>query len=176
MLRFRNAINDFGQIPAGLFRFDEISALSLIRRNVYFLTVDKKVAMIYQLSCPSSIGCKTHTIDDVVKTSLEQLKEHRSPFRNSFSPSLRQILHKAPKYLATLNSPLFGWPATVVRDWCNIFYKIDLETCCRECPDSRFPPCTGPFYKNINLFHPKVHCLFCYRSCCYLCSIGSPFS
>src|SRR4030043_1117148 len=78
MLRFRNAINDFGQIPAGLFRFDKISALSLIRRNVYFLTVDKKVAMIYQLSCPSSIGCKTHTIDDVVKTSLEQLRENLS--------------------------------------------------------------------------------------------------
>src|SRR4030043_789594 len=76
MLRFRNAINDFGQIPAGLFRFDEISALSLIRRNVYFLTVDKKVAMIYQLSCLSSIRCKTHTVDDVVKTALEQLKEY----------------------------------------------------------------------------------------------------
>src|SRR2546421_7725129 len=88
-------------------------------------------------------------------------ESHLAPFRYSFIFSRRQSLQSAPVYRAICQyssdpAPLRG-PAAVVRNWCDVLDRPDLQAGRLQGPDGGLPPRTRALDEHVNLAHPVLH-------------------
>src|SRR5687767_15158749 len=75
----------------------------------------------------------------------------RVPFRKSFTPTRRQTRHFAPISLATLDSPLFPRPASVVRQRGHVFDGAHVEARRLERADGAFTARAGALDLHLEL-------------------------
>src|SRR2546430_13389 len=88
-------------------------------------------------------------------------ESHLAPFRYSFIFSRRQSLQSAPVYRAICQyssdpAPLRR-PAAVVRNWCDVLDRPDLQAGRLQGPDGGLPPRAWALDEHVNLAHPVLH-------------------
>src|SRR5437588_6660737 len=121
-------------------------------------------------SCPCCPGAKF-----LFSIPQEGLK-HRSPFSNSFIPSLRHNLHTGPIYLAKLNSPSLRRAAAIVRDGRHISNGANFQPRRLQCPYSGITSRTGPLHIHLERTHARFTGAVGGGQCSLLRCKGRPLS
>ena len=70
---------------------NQLSGLNSIRRNIDYFTVNSNMLVAYQLTGSSTRRSNTQTINDIVQTAFEQLKQYLTGNTLSSSGLLKQI-------------------------------------------------------------------------------------